>query len=625
MSKRQLLPASLAALLLALSLPAAAITVNFNSLLNGIVVESDTAAYDSWASNCPNVKTDSSGNPGAGCDYHGLSGMNNTLFFWGDLNSSTNTVVDLTWRGSEDSPTINSVRLLSLTTDDQSVAPVMGPQFGPLDFNVEVPSSSTLFPIDFDNSPRTTPPGNSLTPPATKVQGQGVFYTYGRDSYTPNQPAADQPLRPFTTSTLSATVKLPGKTASQELALDPGGFEFDGSTLTAQPGLVDASRNLSPTQQGTLAPDQILELRLANPGGGGGGSPPPPAHPQGYMDDVIVLLNQNVTGAQAGMQLMFATDVEGLDYSRTGANAENIEATLRRRVDGAVPGDLTGSLRVFNQGATDSFISGDASVDVGGNMSSTDAGAKGTADMLPGEALAPFDFELDGADRLTASSYTLQADGTIDVAATRSTPEHSMRVGVVDNAGDQTYAQLAVQDVGPLIAAASPDAGARYFAPNNDDYTVDLGSVEINTQVTKSLTIANLFGTDFGELTDLTFYNVTGERGFDDQSTFDFGNGSAAADSLGAGDIATLLFQLDAPATAGAFTARITFFTNQDLPFNTLAGNANQFWFDVLMTATDPQQTPIPGSAALLGLGLAGLAGVLARRRWVAGRVGGGV
>jgi len=152
----------------------------------------------------------------------------------------------------------------------------------------------------------------------------------------------------------------------------------------------------------------------------------------------------------------------------------------------------------------------DASVDVGGNMSSTDAGAKGTADMLPGEALAPFDFELDGADRLTASSYTLQADGTIDVAATRSTPEHSMRVGVVDNAGDQTYAQLAVQDVGPLIAAASPDAGARYFAPNNDDYTVDLGSVEINTQVTKSLTIANLFGTDFGELTDLTFYNVTG-------------------------------------------------------------------------------------------------------------------
>jgi hypothetical protein len=134
-----------------------------------------------------------------------------------------------------------------------------------------------------------------------------------------------------------------------------------------------------------------------------------------------------------------------------------------------------------------------------------------------------------------------------------------------------------------------------------------------------TLTLKNLFGADFGTLDDLTIFNVSA-----DITAGTLGTLSLPSDTLSANEELSLTFDIFTTAQAGAqYTVTLSFLTDQASGYD--AQNDTPFTFTLSGRTSGTQDVPAPGALALVGLGLAGLAGVRARRRWVAGRVGGGV
>jgi opacity protein-like surface antigen len=180
MPMRSLIASAIAAALAGAVLPAAAvITADFGSIGAEVSVASNTAAYDTWAQDCPNVEN----NTGVGCSGSTLN-SDNTLFFWGLRGEGNNTVVELTYTGTE---TIQGVSGLRFRTDPATVGTPLGPEDGPRPVTDFLGDKRT-----FDNSPRL---GGG-----TYAQGQGVFLAYGRETYDPNSLDAVAPIANFNAS-----------------------------------------------------------------------------------------------------------------------------------------------------------------------------------------------------------------------------------------------------------------------------------------------------------------------------------------------------------------------------------------------------------------------------------------
>jgi hypothetical protein len=612
-----------------LSAPALAILYEFDirSLDNAILVPSNTAAYDAWVATCANaVGSDSQ------CSYSDPAFQalqsSQTLFFWGNQGDSTNPTIDFTWRGDAPSADISQLRVLTLT-DDNGVAAPIGFAGGPKPFR------------DFFVNPPLD------IPFADPVQGRGLFPTWGREGtygvteddlqnfdntaqFDVTEVLALDVRRRRGTDTLGLKDQFVIKPVGNSFAYwdpsDPAGEVYRFNPEETGPLDVDESGGNQFDRRAPLASGDVLEIRLYSqydttevPG------------PLAYLGDTLFQFNFSDSGQQlpqSGMKLLDAdgNPLNNADFTRDPANPESLSASLGpRRADGSA--GATGTIALFNQGEAGSVIEGDVEVRRPDNAAgqTLPSGPLSSVSLGVGQGTGGYDFDLGPANL----DYTLVPGGSgqIDVDATKNPSNASVQLAV-----GETYVEVGQQTVGPLLGV-SPDDGARYFAPGSG---LDLGSIDPGQTLSYQLVIANLFGTDYADLTDLTFYSLTSDfAGFTNTSTFNFGDGSGAAGELEAGDASTaagfqpntalLDFDLTAPDTPGRLLEfTISFLTDQGMGVG--AGrNTTPFSFNISLNITGTQDVPAPGALALLGLGLAGLAGVRARRRWVAGRVRGGV
>lgn len=636
MLKRRFL-ASLAAVTLAgaISPAAAVITLNLAAITDTLSVDSDTEAYDLWASTCPNVSA------GGICgNASGAQPLNsdNTLFFWGlggfdpaNPNAPTpnpnNTRIKIEWTGASASEEIRSIRIR--TTGTAPLGQASGPQsFMALDL------AEPGYEATFSNDPRPSGTG-------TISQGQGAFLAYGRGSYAPDR-ATDAgawnttryAVYPFNTQ-FEVGVFGPGAQTAPTKAeiISTAGtlFEFPpGGSATpapreAQLSPLDFTVNLPIGDRGVLNPNGVLEIEFFVetflPG------EVPGTVPVGYMDDIEIQLNP-------GPRLQ-ATPAGTVDIGATRAGTVtavsdrgSIDATNIGGDDGSGNTVLDGQ---FNPVSNAPGNPADAAIQpVGGNGVQTFA--------LNPSAVDTRDFELDA----TAFELTLA-----DAASTGESVSATQQIAVTgagDFGGPQTRT-LQSTVVGPILGVSGqPDPGssAQTLAYGS---SIDLGDLSLGVDTTSILAIGNLFGADEGPASDLTIQNAAlddtfGGRfnllGGDCSSSNPYSGGSTVGEATGNQadqfQLPDLCISFEPGSYPGGgtptgtpneyertFDTTLRFFTDMNMAFGATPaiGDAGEKFFNITLTAIYEftPSAPVPGPLALIGVGLAGLGGMRARRR----------
>jgi hypothetical protein len=260
--------------------------------------------------------------------------------------------------------------------------------------------------------------------------------------------------------------------------------------------------------------------------------------------------------------------------------------------------------RVFNQGETGSQA-GDGTPGSYGTASANGAGlaivdggtGSDSASLLLGE-------------RTGTRSFNFTAQNMV-LGDTDGTTASLTQTIVGGTSGNQTQI-INLNSVGPILGV---NRGADILPYN---FEIDLGQIDFGGSgpltLEQTLTITNLFGTNLGDLTNLTIANTdidgAGAGAFNILSQ-DYTNGAVAAAGISLGD---LVIQF-APSSVGTFLASLYFETDMNRPFGDTGNATTALRFNLSGRAINSSAAaPIPGSPALLVLGLAILARLRMRR-----------
>ncbi|WP_295885044.1 hypothetical protein [uncultured Thiohalocapsa sp.] len=608
------IPLAAAALLAGAVTPAAAVqTVQLGSITDVETATSEVAAYNEWAANCPNVSTS-----GLGCGaVVAPLDSDRTLFFWGARGNTNNTTIEVEWTGTQPSEVIRNVAIRTADTEP------MGPASGPRSFRFAPSFVPGTWEANF----------------GAPTQGEGLFLAYGRNEYAFDSSGGaaeweSTRTAPYFVASFNASVSLPGL-AAEDIVVDGTPFQLfdpfpnqDGTAIsTAQPFPVDILTELPQSKRGSLSNGDVLTIELFV---GSATSPVPGDVPVGFMDDISIQLN---VGPRLELDPAKATtpgvpDVE-LGDVRAGTSGTAGDITAENTGE-ALSGNPTLEL-TFNAvtGDTTQIAAGD-----GGSLNDS-------IDLAPGDTFTR-SFTLDGSgidlDLTDTDGQTFQV--TQEVSLRNPNDFIQNPDDLADPTGPQTRT-VSGTVVGPILGVRADD-GARYLPYNSsaDADKIDLGTVEIGTDPPglQKLLIENLFGADLGMLTSLSLLNV----GIDDASdprnyyciltamTGDCASGAEIASAfekiiLGDGNLVStdgsqgsgttplpdMWIQFDPTRNVTDYEAILFFETDMNTAFG---NNSGRLSFTLTGSSFGYEPTPTPASLALIGLGLAGLAGVRARR-----------
>lgn len=167
--------------------------------------------------------------------------------------------------------------------------------------------------------------------------------------------------------------------------------------------------------------------------------------------------------------------------------------------------------------------------------------------------------------------------------------------------------------VGPVAQAAyeggsAPVLGNVYHGAEVPGIDIDFGTVDIGQTAIRALTLSNIFGTDYGVDTDLTL-NMTWGNGFELHdllgNLIPMNTNLPVIAAKNKGDF-NIWFR---PTAGGSYNQSLMIRTDvgraQGVGTGTLTDGSTYFKFDLMGVGA---QAPLPGTLALFGLGLAGLA-----------------
>jgi hypothetical protein len=261
-------------------------------------------------------------------------------------------------------------------------------------------------------------------------------------------------------------------------------------------------------------------------------------------------------------------------------------STINRTIvyDHAKPGKMAASAGWSNTGGTSVYVGTSASLVLQG-------GSGGSA--TPGYSPAPTG---------TISGNSKPAD--LNVAYIPNTPSMP---GVSFASGSGL--SKTVRPSGPIYSSSIVGSGVTNTPTPGTESLVDFGTIELNSSHTLELEIQNL-ATGSGGANDLTIegYTITGVD-----------PGSFSVESAIAGTVipagGTLLVPLTVVGTGpGDLTSDLTIFTNAGTSSGG-AGEAFNYLLDPMVVAGQSgTPAPEPASIALVGVGLAALAGLRRRR-----------
>ena len=220
------------------------------------------------------------------------------------------------------------------------------------------------------------------------------------------------------------------------------------------------------------------------------------------------------------------------------------------------------------------------------------------------------DFDIVGPDGAPAQrTYEFEAG---DLALSNTTGFTDETTQVINSEGRQEIRTLQATTVGPVLGVNDGAATLAYGS------RIDLGTIDLATpgdETLTLLTIANLFGDDsFDELlTNLTIANagITGGDGLFAILGTDYDSSQVAKAGFSLPDM-QIRFGPSDSAMVGQVLATLSFFTDMNRAFGTAT---NEITFDLFGTVINSAQAaPLPGTLALLGAGLFGMAGLRRRR-----------
>jgi hypothetical protein len=190
--------------------------------------------------------------------------------------------------------------------------------------------------------------------------------------------------------------------------------------------------------------------------------------------------------------------------------------------------------------------------------------------------------------------YTAGSLGKID---TIGQPHNaSVTVDNTNNTGTDVDVTLKGTTVGPIFDMTGTD-----LLCTAADYCLDFAPTIVGSQVSKTLTLKNLFGIDLDELTDLSILSLSATG---DMDQFLWGDPKGVIAASGQRDF-EVRFRPDA---SGIWQLLLTFGTDADAAFGTDGNDLT-----LRLTGTTTGTAPLPATALLLGVGLLGMLGT--RRR----------
>jgi hypothetical protein len=331
-------------------------------------------------------------------------------------------------------------------------------------------------------------------------------------------------------------------------------------------------------------------------------------------------------------------------------------------------GDVLGVITATNDGTKDTTLNNVVFADpTGTNADRLDwTDSKPGMDSDPGVSLnLPRSGSGDEATRTYRAALGFADTDPVTVNATQT-----VSATAADSPQDRSITVTTLGEiVGPVLGVNDGAETLDYGDP------INLGELDIGVSESQELSIGNIFGEagtnpndtnltianvglddDFGGRLSILGLNILGECSDENPNPYDNpGNDPAkrtVVQATGGFNAAGICIDFEPGSRPGpgvgqqtgpnkwTFNTVLRFFTDMNRPFGDVgagpfttgslygvaASGSDLNFFGISVTATyAPSGVPAPGALALVGLGLAGLAGVRARRRWVAGRVGGGV